>query len=327
MKQDELMKRMEVLIREDHKNIGGIVVQKAGNICYEKYFNDFTKDNPFHIFSVTKSIISILIGIAIDKGMIKSIDQKVLKFFPEYTIKRGEKVLQNVTIKDMLTMTVPYKYKSAPYTKYFGSSDWVKSALDLMGGRGKIGDFRYVPLIGPDVLSGILVKATGNSVLDFATNNLFAPLGINVDGNVVFYSKEEQLAWYKDRNMKGWVADPQGVNTAGWGLSLKTRDMAKLGQLYLNHGIWDGKQIISSEWIAQSTQEHSRWDEKKYGFLWWIIDESENSFAALGDGGNVIYVNPKKELVVAISALFMPRVKDRITLIKEYIEKSSLGKE
>lgn len=322
MKQKELTKKMEVLIREDHKNVGGIVVQKSGNICYEKYFNDFEKDNPFHIFSVTKSIISILIGIAVDKGMIESIDQKVLDFFPEYTIKRGEKVLQNVTIKDMLTMTVPYKYKSAPYTKYFSSSDWVKSALDLMGGRGRIGEFRYAPLIGPDVLSGILIKATGKSVLDFATENLFAPLGINVEGNVVFHSKEEQIAWYKDRNMKGWVADPKGVNTAGWGLSLKTRDMAKLGQLYLNHGVWDGKQIVSSVWIEQSTQEHSHWDEKKYGYLWWIIDENENSFAALGDGGNVIYINPKKELVVAISALFMPRVKDRITLIREYIEKS-----
>lgn len=324
MKQEELMKKVEVLIREEHKNVGGIVVQKSGNICFEKYFNDFMKDDPFHVFSVTKSIISILIGIAVDKGAIENIDQKVLDFFPEYTIKRGEKVLQNVTIKDMLTMTVPYKYKFAPYTKYFSSSDWVKSALDLMGGRGKIGNFRYAPLIGPDVLSGILVNATNKSVLDFAIENLFAPLGINVEGNVVFNSKEEQIAWYKDRKMKGWVTDPKGINTAGWGLSLKTRDMAKLGQLYLNHGVWEDKQIVSSEWVEQSTQEHSHWDEKKYGYLWWIIDKKENSFAALGDGGNVIYINPKKDLVVAISALFMPRAKDRIPLIKEYIEKVSM---
>lgn len=323
MKQEESMTRMEIVIREGHKNIGGIVVYKAGTMYYEKYFNDFTKDNPFHIFSVTKSIISILIGIAIDKEMIKSIDQKILDYFPEYTIKRGEKVLQNVTIKDLLTMTVPYKYKFAPYTKYFGSSDWVKSALDLMGGKGTIGDFRYAPLIGPDVLSGILVKATGTSVLDFATKYLFTPLGIDVEGNVIFHSKEEQLAWYKDRNMKGWVADPLGVNTAGWGLSIKTRDMAKLGQLYLNHGIWDNQQIVSSKWIERSTQEHSCWGEKKYGYLWWIIDKNENSFAALGDGGNVIYVNPQKELVVAIAALFKPRVKDRIDFIKEYIENES----
>jgi CubicO group peptidase (beta-lactamase class C family) len=196
-------------------------------------------------------------------------------------MKRGEKVLQNVTIRDMLTMTVPYKYKFAPYTKYFGSSDWVTSALDLMGGRGTIGDFRYAPLIGPDVLSGILVKATGTSVLEFASKYLFTPLGIKVEGNVVFHSKEEQLAWYKDRNMKGWVADPIGVNTAGWGLSLKTRDMAKLGQLYLNHGMWDNLQIVSSQWIEHSTKEHSCWGEKKYGYLWWIIDKDENSFAAL----------------------------------------------
>lgn len=92
-----------------------------------------------------------MIGIAIDKGYIKSLDQKVLDFFPDYTVKRGEKTIQKVSLKDLLTMTAPYKYKYAPYTKYFTSDNWVKTALDLLGGRGKIGDFRYTPVIGPDI--------------------------------------------------------------------------------------------------------------------------------------------------------------------------------
>lgn len=311
---------LEEIINSSYKNTAGIIVLKNGKTLYENYYNGYTAANPVHVFSVTKSIISILIGIAIDKGYIKSINQKVLDFFPDYRVKRGEKTIQNVTLKDMMTMTAPYKYKSEPYTEYFTSDNWVNSALDLLGGKGKIGEFRYTPLIGPDILSGILVKTTRQSVLDFATEYLFSLLGINVEGNVVFRNKEEQLAWYKEKNVRGWVADPQGVNTAGWGLNLTPMDMAKIGQLCLDEGMWKDKQIISAEWIDESTKEHSRWGKLSYGYLWWVIDDKEKIYAAMGDGGNVIYVNTKKKMVVSIASLFMPNAGDRIKLIKEYIE-------
>jgi CubicO group peptidase (beta-lactamase class C family) len=311
---------LEKIINSSYNNTAGIIVLKNGKTLYENYYNGYTATNNLHVFSVTKSIISILIGIAIDKGYIKSINQKVLDFFPDYAVKRGEKTIQNVTLNDMMTMTAPYKYKSEPYTEYFTRDNWVNSALDLLGGNGKIGEFRYTPLIGPDILSGILVKTTGQSVLDFATEYLFSLLGINVQGNVVFRNKEEQLAWYKEKNVRGWVSDQQGVNTAGWGLTLTPMDMAKIGQLYLDRGMWNGKQIIPEWWIDESTKEHSRWGKLSYGYLWWIIDDKEHIYAAMGDGGNVIYVNTKKKMVVSIASLFMPRAKDRIKLIKEYIE-------
>ena len=317
-----LKTKMEKIINSSYSNIGGIMVLKSGKTLYENYFNECTATSTFHVFSVTKSIISILIGIAIDKGYIKSIDQKVLGFFPDYVVKRGEKTIRNVTLKDMMTMTAPYKYKSEPYTEYFASDNWVNSALDFLGGKGKIGEFTYTPLIGPDILSGILVKTTGQSVLDFATEYLFSPLEITVGSNIVFRNKEEQLTWYKEKNVSGWVADKAGVNTAGWGLNLTPEAMAKIGQLYLDDGIWKGKQIISSGWINESTREHSRCNQWKlsYGYLWWIINDKEHAYAAMGDGGNVIYVNTKKKMVVSIASLFVPRAKDRIKLIKEYIE-------
>lgn len=317
-----LKTKLEKIINSSYGNIGGIIVLKDGKTLYENYFNESSAASTFHVFSVTKSIISILIGIAIDKGYIKSINQKVLDFFPDYSVKRGEKTIQKVTLKDMLTMTAPYKYKSEPYTEYFASDNWVNSALDLLGGKGKIGEFRYTPLIGPDILSGILVKATGQSVLDFATEYLFSPLNIHVEGNIVFRNKEEQLAWYKEKNVKGWVADRAGVNAAGWGLNLTPMDMARIGQLYLNDGMWNGKQIVSSDWINDSTKEHSRCNQWKlsYGYLWWIIDKEEHAYAAMGDGGNVIYVNAKKKMIVAIASFFMPKAKDRLGLIKKYIE-------
>jgi CubicO group peptidase (beta-lactamase class C family) len=311
---------LEQIITQDYANIAGIVVLKDGDAVYESYFNDCTADTAIHVFSVTKSVVSILIGIAIDKGFIKSTSQKVLEFFPDYTLKRGEKTIQDVSIKTMLTMTAPYKYKSAPYTKYFTSDDWVKASLDLMGGKKPIGEFRYTPIIGPDILSGILVKATGQSVLDFAKEHLFTPLGITVAANVTFADKEEQFAFYKAKGVSGWVADPKGVNTAGWGLTLTAMDMAKIGQLYLNRGKWNGRQVVSAEWIDESLREHSRWDEMNltYGYLWWV--SIGDGYAAMGDGGNAIYVNPDKQLVVAIASLFKPTAKDRIELITSYIE-------
>jgi len=312
---------LEKIIINDYSNIAGIVVLKDGKTLYENYFNECSSDSRIHVYSVTKSIISILIGIAMDKGYIKSTSQKVLDFFPDYTVKKREKTIQNVTLKDLLTMTAPYKYKFIPpYIKYFTSDDFVKFSLDLLGGRGQIGKFRYTPLIGPDILSGILVNATGQSVIDFATKNLFSPLGITVEKNVIFRSKEEQLEFNKSTNISGWVADSNGVNTAGWGLTLSPVDMAKLGQLYLEGGIWNGKQIVSKNWISESTKEHSRWENHNlsYGYLWWV--DKNNGFSAMGDGGNVIYVNTKKRIVVSITSLFKRRVKDRIDFIKEHVE-------
>lgn len=320
MNQEKILE-METAIAVDYSNIAGMVVLKDGKTAYENYFGGCTAESRIHVFSVTKSIVSILFGIALDKGYLDSIDRKILEFYPEYVIKRGEKAIQHITIRDMLTMTAPYKYKSTPYTKYFTSPDWVKFSLDVLGGKGQIGVFRYAPLIGPDILTGILRKVTGQSVLGFARENLFAPLGIAVEQNITFHSKEEQMAFYKATDMSVWVADPNGVNAGGWGLTLSPMDMAKIGELIRNGGIYDGTHIVSEEWVRESTSEQSRWAERDlpYGYLWWIF-EQEHGCAAMGDGGNIIYVSQDKNMVVAIASRFQPRVKDRIEFIKKYVE-------
>lgn len=316
----EKISEMEAAIAADYSNIAGMVVLKDGKAVYEKYFGGCTPESRIHVFSATKSIVSILFGIALDKGCLDSVDQKVLAFYPEYTVKRGEKTIQHITIRDMLTMTAPYKYKSTPYTKYFTSPDWVKFSLDVLGGKGQIGDFRYAPLIGPDILTGILAKATGRSVLDFAREHLFEPLGITVAQNITFHSKEEQMAFYKATDMSVWVADPSGVNAGGWGLTLSPMDMAKIGELIRNGGVYDGARIVSEKWVRESASEQSRWAEQDfpYGYLWWVL-EQEHGCAAMGDGGNVIYVSPDQNMVVAIASRFQPRVKDRIEFIRKYV--------
>lgn len=317
----EKIKELEKIINKDYSNITGMVIQKNGMKLYENYFNEYTVDHAVHVYSVTKSIVSLLIGIAIDDGDIKHVDQKVLDFFPHYTVKAGEKTIQEISIGNLLTMTAPYKYKTEPYEKFFVSENPIQDALDLLGGDDSIGEFNYSAIGGTHILSGILAKATGRPILDFATEKLFSPLGINVPNNVVIKNKEEHFAVMNDKNTSGWAVDPQGLNTASWGLFLTPVEMAKIGQLYLNNGVWNDKQIVSAEWISESTREHSRcvpWGDLAYGYLWWLIDRE--SYAAMGDGGNIIYVNTKNQMVISMASLFIPEAKDRIEFIKEYIE-------
>lgn len=316
---NEHIQRFQQLIEKEYSNITGIIVQKNGGKVYEQYWNGYTPEDAVHIFSVTKSVFSALIGIAIEKGDIKSVEQKVLDFFPDYTVPDGETTIQHITIRHLLTMTAPYKYTEEPYEAFFASEDWVTAALDLLGGE-YTGEFLYAAIVGTHILSGILANATGTSTLEFANANLFHPLGITVPQNVFLRSKEEHFAVMSTRGTRGWVADPQGRNPASWGLFLTPEEMAKIGQLYCNGGLWKNEQIVPSSWVAESTKEHSRWGELSYGYLWWVINEKERTYAAMGDGGNVIYVNEKKGLVVTIAALFLPNVTDRIRLIQEYIE-------
>jgi CubicO group peptidase (beta-lactamase class C family) len=323
MNQEKVIE-LENKIKSDYRNIAGVVVLQDGKTRYENYFNECTAASRTHVYSVTKSIISILIGIAVDKGYIKSINQHVLDFFPDYSVKRKEKTIQQVTLQDVLTMTAPYKYRFAPYRyiRYFMSNDWATFTLDLLGGKGQIGEFRYTPLIGPDLLTGILVRATGQSVLDFATEHVFSPLGITVERNVTFRNAKEQRAFNQSTSISGWAADSTGLNAGGWGLTLSAADMAKIGQLCLDGGMWNGNQIVSAQWIHECTSEHSRWKENNlpYGYLWWVVEGDEPGYAAMGDGGNVIYVNTKRRLVVSIASLFAPKVMDRIPFIKAFIE-------
>lgn len=302
------MEELERLVTEKYSNIAGIVVMKDGNTVCEKYFGECDVSTRLHVFSVTKSIVSILVGIAIDRGCIPSADVRISEYFETNS---------TLTLRNLLTMTAPFKYWIPPYKKYFMSGDWVQFSMNLLGKEE--GAFRYAPLIGPDILSGILEKATGKSVLDFANESLFVPLRMEPKECIIFKSKEEQLAFNKSTNLNGWVADASGTNAAAWGLTLSAAEMAKIGQLYLNGGTWNGERIVSEEWIKESTTEHSRWKQRNlpYGYLWWIGDDG---FAAMGDGGNLIYVHTEKGLVISVLSRFKAHAKDRIALAKKHIE-------
>ena len=313
-------------VKEVQPNICQIVASKEGKMVYNQTWNGYKQEDDVHIASVTKSIISLLIGIAIDQGMIESLDTKVIDFFPEYITKRGEKTIYDVSLYHLMTMTAPYKFKSEPWTKVCTSEDWTKAALDLLGGKSGItGEFKYSTL-GIQILSGILSRVSKMTTLNFANQYLFEPLGIKARKSYFVNNKEEHIQFATDKSPKenDWFCDPKGIAATGFGLCLSAQDMLKIGQLCLNKGIYNGKSIVSSEWVKQMItpriQCNEHFNYMQYGYLWWIIDEEKEIFAAIGDGGNVIYSNASKKIVVAVTATFKPLVLDRVQFIQEYIE-------
>ena len=309
----------------NESNICQIYAIRDGKTVLDECFRGFKTEDPININSVTKGVMALLAGIAVDKGFIKSIDEKVIRFFPDYQVKRGEKTIYDVTIRHLLTMTAPYKYKSEPWKKVCTSDDWTRAALDLLGGRAGItGEFKYATL-GIQILAGIIENAAGEKCIDFANENLFVPLGIpghKIHGDS---SKEDQFDFFMNKTPRKneWYSDPKDTVTAGWGLCLSAEDMAKIGVLILNSGEYDNKQIISTNWIDEMTAPRialgERFGNMHYGYLWYRPFQDRETIAAIGDGGNVIYVNPENKISVGVTGTFKPRVFDRVAFIEKNI--------
>jgi len=313
-------------IEKQQPNICQIVAVKDNEIVYSDTWNDYKSDDCTHIMSATKSIMSLLIGIAIDKGQIGSVDDKVLDYFPDYKVKRGEKTIYDVTIKHLLTMRAPYKCKGDPWSKVCSSDNWTYASLDFLGGRkGLTDEFNY-QTVCLHILSGILYKATNIKTVDYANAYLFEPLGIKEHVNYLAETAEEHKQFTIGKLPKEniWFCDTDGLGTPGYGLCMSAEDMAKIGLSCLNKGVYDNKQIISSSWIEEMTRprvvESNNFRGMEYGYLWWIIDRKKNIYVAIGNSGNVIYINPEKNIVVAVSSYFKPTVFDRVDFIQEYIE-------
>ena len=306
-------------------NIRQIVAYKDNILEIEEYKEGFSKEYTMNVMSVTKSVTSLLIGIAIDKGFIKSVDDLVMDYYKDiYTPKRGEKTIYDVTIRHLLTMTAPYKGKSEPWKKVCTSDDWSLSILDSLGGRSGItNEFRYHTL-GTQILLGIIRIASGMNVLDFANEYLLKPLGIDERVNADCVSAEDQFAYLMNKGNHGkvWFMDPTDMPTAGWGLSLSAYEMAQIGILVLNNGVYNCVRVISENYLNEMTKSYVSLDDKfgnqDYGYLWWLPHRSQDVIAAIGDGGNVIYINKKHNIVVAVTGYFKPMVFDRV----EYIEKN-----
>ena len=243
-----VLSEMSSFLKELRK-INSVLILKNGYLIFEEYYAGFNEQSTQCIWSCTKTITSALIGIAIYKGAIKSVHEKVLDFFPEYQFKNVDKRKKEITIEHLLTMSSGLPSKSGLELTYY--HDWVKSILDepMKYEAGTVFDYSTG---NTHILSAILQKTTGINLLVYAMENLFGPIGIS----------KSNLFWSKD---------PQGIYTGGHGLHMRSRDMAKFGLLYLNKGIWNGKRIVPEDWVEKSIKAQiDTQSGEKYGYQWWL---------------------------------------------------------
>ena len=269
---------------QDRKyNVDSIVIIRHGYLVADINFHPFSADEKHILYSCTKSIVSSLIGIAIEEGYIAGVDTPVLDFFPDLEVKNMDDIKQSMTLENLLSMTTgfecrdSYLYNFEGLTKMHESYDWVQHVLDLPMLYQPGTTFEYCN--GSSfLLSAIIKETTGMSAHDFAKEHLFAPLGITDSY---------------------WETNPQGINYGYSDLFLTPKDMAKFGFLYLHDGVWDGKQIVPANWVKASTQEFIPATlQDGYGYQWWINDAGY--YMALGYRGQFIFVLPDLDMVVVI---------------------------
>ena len=309
----------------NESNICQIYAIKNGETVLDDCWRGFRTGDAMNVNSVTKGVMALLAGIALDKGCIRSVEQKVMDFFPDYAVKRGEKTIYEVTVKHLLTMTAPYKYRSEPWKKVCTSEDWTLAALDLLGGRkGITGEFRYATL-GIQILAGVIAHAAGERCIDFANENLFRPLGLPERILHGDSSKEDQFDFFMNKNPRRyeWYSDPQGAVTAGWGLCMSARDMAVIGAMVADGGQVGGRRILSEEYLREMTAPHQKLGQSfgymNYGYLWYQPYDNREVYAAIGDCGNIIYVNREENVSVGMTGTFKPRIFDRVDFIERKV--------
>ena len=222
-------------------------------------------------------------------------------------------------------MTAPYKGKSEPWKKVCTSQSFTYAILDYLGGRNGItGEFRYATL-GIQILAGIIENATGEKCIDFANENLFEPLGLPKRIPHGDSSKEDQFDFFMNKNPRKyeWYSDPQGSVTAGWGLCMSARDMAVIGTMVLDGGLYNGKRIISEEYLKDMLTPHIKLGERfgfmNYGYLWYKPYDDKEVYAAIGDSGNIIYINKAENVSVGMTGTFKPRIFDRVDFIEQKV--------
>jgi len=275
-------------ITDNYPNVYSLLVVRHGYLVYEKYYQGMDENSANPIYSVTKSVMSALTGIAVRNGLIENLDQKVSQFLPEHFTQIDDARKNDITIKNVLTMTGGLESIDDNYFAYFSSADWLdyvlaKPLTDAPGDK-----FSYNTGL-THFLSAIITETAGMSTKKFADTYLFDKIGIKVDS---------------------WYTDNKEYYAGGFGIEMKPVDMAKFGYLYLNNGSWDGNQIISADWIEKSAHMQVKTaDNSDYGYLFWsqtFLDTVQNKehfiYYASGSGGQYIMVIPDLDMVAVVTA-------------------------
>ena len=303
MQSKALLQMMEA-IKDQKYNIHSVTIVRNGSLVLDSYLYPFKYGKKHEMYSATKSVTSALIGIAIDKGHIKDVHQTITQLFPNKEISNLGELKRSLTLKDLLTMSSGFDCNDGSANNWAGvtamrkTNNWTQYTLNLPMVQKPGESFHYCNGVS-HLLSAIIHESTGIQTLAFAKKHLFDPLGI------------------KDIE---WGESPEGINNGFMGLKLQPKDMAKIGLLFLNKGKWEDQQIISAEWIEESTRPHidGRWNNEHYGYQWWI--NQAGYYSAVGMFGQTIYVVPEKNLVaVFTSNIEGPDMYISGTLLQKYI--------
>jgi CubicO group peptidase (beta-lactamase class C family) len=309
--EDRFIHLIDVIRARTYANIHGIVIVKNDRLVFEEYFEgqafqrmlgntivggqrQFDRDDPHNLASVTKSVTSTILGIAIDQGFVSGVDTAVYDFFPQHANLRDARK-DSIALQHMLTMTSGLEWDES--TCSYGESCNDINALFLQADP-----IRYIlakPAVDPpgerwlyngggtNVLGQVVRKASGQTLEEFADEYLFGPLGIS---------------------SPTWVHLAGPMTYASGDLRLRPRDMAKIGYIFVNGGQWNGQQVVSPDWIAESTEHRKETRDPRwgYGYQWWLFDYPANgrtyrSFGARGWGGQMITVFPDLDMVVVLT--------------------------
>ena len=285
--------------------VRSILVSVDGRPVFERYY-DSSAAATGNVFSVTKSVMSMLVGVAIDERKLRGVDQTLAELLPAYAATMPPAV-KAVTLGQVLTMTAGLPPDPPDLPGFVTSSDWVTTIL-TDGTQQPAGQGFAYSSAGSHLLSAILRQATGRSILDYARAKLFTPLGISTVPAAEPVARTESGPAY-DRARFAWPTDPQG-NHAGFSfLKLTARDMAKLGQLWLDQGRWGDRQLVSAAWVAESTRSHvdTQSTPEQYGYQWWVTTaDGHAAYAAMGYGGQLVEVVPDLGLVAVIASTAAP---------------------
>ena len=273
--------------------IKSFVVQQGGELLIEEYRKGMHAARAINIKSASKSIMSLLVGIAIEQGHLDGVDQEIGSFFPDYFKAHPDPAKQSITLQDLLTMRAGLATTSLPnYGPWVSSHNWVEFALDQPLVEKPGGKMVY-STGSTHLLSVILTRATGMSTREFAKIYLFGPLNISIGG---------------------WDRDPQGNFMGGNNIALSPSSLLKIGTMVMNMGVYQQKQVVPRDWIVESmqtyTQSHSQ--PYKYGYLWWQQKlNGHRMLFAWGNGGQYILMLPTLRTVVAITSNSEGSIKNR----------------
>jgi CubicO group peptidase (beta-lactamase class C family) len=275
------------------RELRAVLVSVDGEVVAERYYGNDPGEYA-DLQSVTKSIVSMLVGIAIGERKISGVDATLEELLPEYRKDMDDRT-RKTTLRQLLTMTAGWT-DSNPTDRDLLRA-WFREGPELHPGE----QFRYTN-IGPHIVAHVLRRSTGMSLLAYARQKLFDPLDIPTRPA---YDAQfgEVPYWIEPKFLSAdfaWLRAPDGVHAGSFAMKLRATDMLKLGQLYLDEGKWQGKQLVPADWIQQSTAADA---PNGYGYLWWIHPvQGQHGYAAVGGGGQVILVNPGRQLVVVASS-------------------------